>query len=231
MQATLHSRLHTVLRILVALTTLMLAAAAASVAASAQTLIPTSRLQALIAEARNKSTATDAPLARQASARPEPRRGMGLVVPVLGMPVERLRNTYDESRSGGRRHDAIDIHAPRGTPVVATTDGTIIKLHNGARGGLSLYQMDDDGRTRYYYAHLDRYAEGVREGLRVRRGQVIGYVGDTGNAQPGDYHLHFSIAVLSDRSRWWAGENLNPFSVLRRSYERVTGNSSTTRER
>ncbi len=231
MQATLHTRLQLVLRILVALTTLMLAAAAASVAASAQTLIPTSRLQALIAEARNKSTATDGAAARQASARPESRRGMGLLVPVMGMPVERLRNTYDESRSGGRRHDAIDIHAPRGTPVVATTDGTIIKLHNGARGGLSLYQMDDDGRTRYYYAHLDRYGDGVREGLRVRRGQVIGYVGDPGNAQPGDYHLHFSIAVLSDRSRWWAGENLNPFNVLRRSYERVTGTSPTTRER
>jgi|GEM_PF-851397 len=231
MQATRHSRLHLVLRILVALTTLMLAAAAASVAASAQTLIPTSRLQALIAEARNKSTNSDASTARLASARPETRRGMGLLVPVLGMPVERLRNTYDESRSGGRRHDAIDIHAPKGTPVVATTDGTIIKLHNGARGGLSLYQMDDDGRTRYYYAHLDRYAQGVREGLRVRRGEVIGYVGDTGNAQPGDYHLHFSIAVLSDRSRWWAGENLNPFSVLRRSYERVTGAASTTRDR
>jgi len=230
MQATLHPRLQFVLRILVTLTTLMLAAAAASVAASAQTLIPTSRLQALIAEARNKSTSTDAPAAREASARPEPRRGMGLLVPVMGMPVERLRNTFDDSRSGGRRHDAIDIHAPKGTPVVATTDGTIIKLHNGARGGLSLYQMDDDGRTRYYYAHLDRYAEGVREGVRVRRGQVIGYVGDTGNAQPGDYHLHFSIAVVGDRSRWWSGENLNPFHVLRRSYERVTG-SSSSRER
>ena len=229
---TLHTRLHFVLRILVTLATLMLAAAAASVAASAQTLIPTTRLQALIAEARNKSTTTDAPATREASARPaESRRGMGLLVPVMGMPVERLRNTFDDSRSGGRRHDAIDIHAPKGTPVVATTDGTIIKLHNGARGGLSLYQMDDDGRTRYYYAHLDRYAEGVREGARVRRGQVIGYVGDTGNAQPGDYHLHFSIAVLSDRSRWWTGENLNPFHVLRRSYERITGSSSTRDDR
>jgi murein DD-endopeptidase MepM/ murein hydrolase activator NlpD len=230
MQLTLHSRIHFVLRVLVTLTTLMLAAAAASVAASAQGMIPTSRLQALIGEARKTSATTDT---RAASASATAgRRSAGLVVPVLGVSPERLRNTFDDARSGGRRHDAIDIHAPRGTPVVATTDGTIIKVHNGARGGLALYQLDEDGRTRYYYAHLDRYAEGVREGVRVERGQVIGYVGDTGNAQPGDYHLHFSIAVLSDRRRWWTGENLNPFHVLRRSYERITGSSSsTTRER
>lgn len=232
MTATLHSRLHFVLRILVTLTTLMLAAAAASVAASAQGMVPTSRLQALIAEARKTSTTTDTRAASaSATATRSERRSMGLLVPVLGVSADRLRNTFDDARSGGRRHDAIDIHAPRGTPVVATTDGTIIKLHNGARGGLALYQLDDDGRTRYYYAHLDRYAQGVREGARVERGQVIGYVGDTGNAQPGDYHLHFSIAVLSDRSRWWTGENLNPFHVLRRSYERITGSSTTARER
>ena len=101
--------------------------------------------------------------------------------------------------------------------MVAVADGMVIKLHNGARGGLSLYHLDDDGRTRYYYAHLDRYAAGVREGMRVRRGDVIGYVGDTGNAQPGDYHLHFSVAVLSDRGRWWTGRSLNPYDLLRAS--------------
>ena len=74
--------------------------------------------------------------------------------------------------------------------------------------------MDDDGSTRYYYAHLDGYAQGLREGQRVERGEIIGYVGDTGNAQPGDYHLHFAVAVLDSPSRWWEGENLNPYDLL-----------------
>lgn len=153
-------------------------------------------------------------LGRSTRATVDELRSRNLLLPVQGITAAQLRDTYNESRSGGRVHDAIDIHAPRGTPVLAVTDGMVIKLHQGARGGNSLYQMDGDGRTRYYYAHLDRYAEGVNAGVRVRRGQVIGYVGDTGNAQPGDYHLHFSIAILGDVSRWWAGENINPYDVL-----------------
>jgi murein DD-endopeptidase MepM/ murein hydrolase activator NlpD len=138
-----------------------------------------------------------------------------LPVPVEGIRREQLRDTYTQSRSEGRTHHAIDIHAPRGTPVIAVADGVIRKLHSGARGGLAIYLMDDDGTTRYYYAHLDGYAQGIHEGQRVERGEVIGYVGDTGNAQPGDYHLHFSVAVLDSPSRWWEGENLNPFDLLR----------------
>ena len=137
-----------------------------------------------------------------------------LPVPVDGISREQLRDTYNQSRSQGRTHHAIDIHAPRGTPVIAVVDGTIRKLHSGARGGLAIYLMDDDGRTRYYYAHLDGYAQGLYEGQRVQRGEVIGYVGDTGNAQPGDYHLHFSVAILDSPSRWWEGENLNPYDLL-----------------
>jgi peptidoglycan LD-endopeptidase LytH len=139
----------------------------------------------------------------------------GLLIPVQGVDASQLHDTYKDARSGGRVHDAIDIHAPLGTPVIAVADGEIIRLHSGARGGLSVYHLDDDGRTRYYYAHLDRYADGIHAGVRVRRGDVIGYVGDTGNAQPGDYHLHFSIARLRDRSRWWEGDNLNPYQMLR----------------
>jgi peptidoglycan LD-endopeptidase LytH len=142
-------------------------------------------------------------------------RARDLMVPVEGISASRLHDTYNDARSGGRVHDAIDIHAPRGTPVLAAADGRVIKLHYGARGGNSLYQLDQDGRTRYYYAHLDRYAVGVNEGVQVARGQVIGYVGDTGNAQPGDYHLHFAIAILNDVSRWWGGTNVNPFDVFR----------------
>ena len=140
----------------------------------------------------------------------------GLLVPVEGVRREELRDSYTHARSQGRTHHAIDIHAPRGTPVIAVVDGTIRKLHSGARGGLAIYLMDDDGRTRYYYAHLDGYAQGLYEGQRVQRGEVIGYVGDTGNAQPGDYHLHFSVAVLDSPSRWWEGENLNPYNLLAR---------------
>jgi murein DD-endopeptidase MepM/ murein hydrolase activator NlpD len=135
-------------------------------------------------------------------------------VPVEGISARQLHDTYNDARSGGRVHDAIDIHAPRGTPVLATADGVILKLHQGARGGNSLYQLDDDGRTRYYYAHLDRYAVGINQGVRVAKGQVIGYVGDTGNAQPGDYHLHFAIATLHSVSRWWGGDNVNPYDVF-----------------
>ncbi len=137
-----------------------------------------------------------------------------LPVPVEGIRREQLHDTYNQSRSEGRTHHAIDIHAPRGTPVIAVVDGTIRKLHNGARGGRAIYLMDDDGTTRYYYAHLDGYAEGLHEGQRVERGEVIGYVGDTGNAAPGDYHLHFSVAILDSPSRWWEGENLNPYELL-----------------
>ncbi|HYR07889.1 MAG TPA: M23 family metallopeptidase [Longimicrobium sp.] len=143
-----------------------------------------------------------------------------LPVPVEGIRREQLRDTYNQSRSQGRTHHAIDIHAPRGTPVIAVADGTIRKLHSGARGGLAIYLMDDDGSTRYYYAHLDGYAQGLREGQRVQRGEIIGYVGDTGNAQPGDYHLHFSVAVLDSPSRWWEGENLNPYDLLAGRSER-----------
>jgi murein DD-endopeptidase MepM/ murein hydrolase activator NlpD len=137
-----------------------------------------------------------------------------LMVPVEGIRREQLHDTYNQARSEGRTHHAIDIHAPRGTPVMAVVEGTIRKLHNGARGGRAIYLMDDDGTTRYYYAHLDGYAEGLHEGQRVERGEVIGYVGDTGNAQPGDYHLHFSVAILDSPSRWWEGENLNPYDLL-----------------
>ncbi|MFL5538591.1 MAG: M23 family metallopeptidase [Longimicrobiaceae bacterium] len=142
-------------------------------------------------------------------------RARNLLLPVEGVSRSQLHDTYNDARSGGRVHDAIDIHAPRGTPVLATTDGTIIKLHHSGLGGITLYQLDDDGRTRYYYAHLDRYAQGIGQGVRVQRGQVIGYVGDTGNAAPGDCHLHFAIAILNDVSRWWGGTNVNPYDVLR----------------
>ena len=165
-----------------------------------------------VAQARTLAMNTAA--ATTPAARPAPDDG-ALLVPVDGIRREQLRDTYNQSRSEGRTHHAIDIHAPRGTPVLAVMDGTVLKLHQGARGGIAVYLLDDDGRTRYYYAHLDGYAQGLHEGQRVQRGEVIGYVGDTGNAQPGDYHLHFSIAILESPRRWWEGTNLNPYDMLR----------------
>lgn len=140
-----------------------------------------------------------------------------LVIPVRGVSADELRDSYTEPRSGGRTHYALDIPAPRNTPVLAADDGVILKLQRGGLGGITIYQLASDGRTRFYYAHLRRYARGLREGKRVRRGQVIGYVGDTGNAGPGNYHLHFSVALLRDPKRWWEGENLNPYLLLRGS--------------
>jgi len=171
---------------------------------------------AVPASAQRMALLASFPIPRRSEARDivDELRLRNLLLPVEGLTAGQLHDTYNDARSGGRVHDAIDIHAPRGTHVLATTDGTIIKLHHSALGGITIYQLDDDGRTRYYYAHLDRYADGIAEGVRVTRGQTIGYVGDSGNAAPGDTHLHFAIAILSDRSRWWSGQNVNPYDVF-----------------
>lgn len=137
-----------------------------------------------------------------------------LIIPVAGVPAHYLRDSYHEPRSGGRTHHAIDIMAPRRTPVLSAADGTVLKMHRSRAGGTSLYVLDHDGQTRYYYAHLDSYAAGLAEGQQVFQGQVVGYVGDTGNAGRGNYHLHFSIALLSDPARWWEGRNVNPYPLL-----------------
>jgi len=140
--------------------------------------------------------------------------GASLAVPVRGVRAEQLRDTYSAPRSGGRVHSAIDIMAPRGTPVVAAGDGTILKLRTGGMGGVTVYQLARDGRTLYYYAHLQRYAAGIREGIPIQQGEVIAYVGDSGNAGAGNYHLHFSVSHLRDARRWWEGENVNPYPLL-----------------
>lgn len=138
-----------------------------------------------------------------------------LLIPVAGVLPEQLRDTFEESRSQGRVHDAIDIPAARGTPVLAAADGRIVKFFNSERGGITIYQLSMDEKLVYYYAHLERYADGITEGHFARRGETIAYVGDTGNAVPGNYHLHFSVATLTDPKRYWAGTNINPYPLLR----------------
>ncbi|MEO5845881.1 MAG: M23 family metallopeptidase [Caldimonas sp.] len=136
-----------------------------------------------------------------------------LAIPVEGVRVADLRDTFDEVRAG-RRHEAIDIAAPRGTRVVAVDDGTVAKLFTSIPGGRTVYQFDPGQRFAYYYAHLDRYADGLREGGVLRRGDLIGYVGSTGNARADAPHLHFAVFRLGPARRWWKGEPINPFGAL-----------------
>jgi len=148
---------------------------------------------------------------------PSPRAGDadGLLVPVQGIGPAQLRDTFTDARSEGRVHDAIDILAPAGTPVLAVADGTVEKLFRSERGGLTVYQFAPGGQYCYYYAHLQRYAEGLAEHQAITRGQVIGYVGSTGNASPDAPHLHFEIHRLGPEKQWWKGQPLNPYPLLR----------------
>lgn len=137
-----------------------------------------------------------------------------LQVPVAGVQPASLTDQFDLSR-GQRRHEAIDIVAPTGTPVVAVDDGRIAKLFTSKAGGLTIYQFDRGERLAYYYAHLQGYAPGVREGADVKRGDLLGYVGSTGNADPRTPHLHFAVFRLGEPAKWWQGEAVNPYPALR----------------
>lgn len=137
-----------------------------------------------------------------------------LLIPVQGIAAAALHDTFNDARSEGRRHDAIDIMAPAGTPVLAVADGRIEKLFLSDRGGITLYQFNPDRTRAYYYAHLQRYADGIAEGQALRRGQVLGYVGATGNADPSAPHLHFAVFALGPEARWWEGTALNPYPML-----------------
>lgn len=142
-------------------------------------------------------------------------RSRAPAIPVQGTTAAQLSDTYTQARAGGAAHEALDIMAPRGTPVLAVEDGRVAKLFSSVPGGITLYQFDPDGNYAYYYAHLDRYADGMAEGASVRKGQVIGYVGSTGNASPDAPHLHFAIFRLGPERQWWRGAPLNPYLVWR----------------
>ncbi len=138
----------------------------------------------------------------------------GLLIPVAGIRASDLVDTFMQARGEGRRHDAIDILAPRGTPVVAAAPGRILRLFTSERGGLTIYQLGADGRTVYYYAHLDAYAPGLAQDQQVMQGQTLGTVGDSGNAVPGNTHLHFAIWTTEDPKSFWDGEPVNPYPLL-----------------
>ncbi len=163
--------------------------------------------------------ASDRVLAVSFPTRESLRQGRGqpaLVIPVAGVRTAELKDTWGAARSGGRAHKGIDIFAARGTPVLAAAEGVIVKRDSSGLGGLSIYERGQDGRTIYYYAHLNGYRAGLKEGDLVRQGDVIGYVGSTGNVT-GSPHLHFGVFTVTDPNRWWRGRDLNPYTLLRSS--------------
>jgi murein DD-endopeptidase MepM/ murein hydrolase activator NlpD len=137
-----------------------------------------------------------------------------LMVPVEGVPYSQLTDTFDQPRGQERHHEALDIMAPKGTAVRAAADGKVVKLFDSKAGGTTLYQFDPAEKYAYYYAHLDRYADGVKEGMQLKRGDVLGYVGVTGNSDPNAPHLHFAVVALTPEKQWWKGTPVNPYPLL-----------------
>jgi murein DD-endopeptidase MepM/ murein hydrolase activator NlpD len=152
----------------------------------------------------------------RASSPPRPvTNGSGLLIPVSGVRPDQLVDTFTAARSGGRVHDAIDIMAPEGAPVVAAAPGTVEKLFLSHLGGKTVYVRSADRGTIYYYAHLRDYAAGLAEGRAITRGQPIGWVGHTGNASPGGPHLHFAVMQTSPQAKWWEQSTaINPYPLL-----------------
>lgn len=142
-------------------------------------------------------------------------RERNLTLPVQGIKREQLTDTFNDMRGTSRRHEALDVLAPRNTPILAVEDGTVAKLFVSDAGGLTVYQFDPSSAYAYYYAHLERYADGLQEGAPIKRGQVLGYVGTTGNAPRDAPHLHFAIFKLGVDKKWWQGTPIDPYSVLK----------------
>lgn len=142
-------------------------------------------------------------------------RDKELMIPVAGVGAERIEDTFTAARDGDRQHNAVDIIAPRNTPIVAADDGVILRLSNNALGGITIYTADRDQEFVYYYAHLERYQDGLAVGKTIRKGDTIGYVGTTGNAPKNVPHLHFQIMLWPSDGKWWSGEPVNPYSALR----------------
>ncbi len=140
----------------------------------------------------------------------------GPIVPVAGVAVKDLYDSFDEARGGGsRKHEALDIMAARNTPVLSALSGVLLKFHNSVAGGLTIYASDPSNRYVLMYGHLDSYRSGLKEGDALQRGQIIGFVGSTGDASPSAPHLHIAITRNDNVKQWWKGTPLNPFLVYR----------------
>ena len=138
-----------------------------------------------------------------------------LRMPIDGLAIDSLKGGFDERRGGGRPHEAVDLLSPRNTPVHAVDDGTIAKLFFSKAGGTTVYQFDPSGRLCYYYAHLERYADGLHDGQQVSKGEVIGFVGTSGNAPANTPHLHFAVFELNGDRKWWQGRAVDPYGVFK----------------
>jgi murein DD-endopeptidase MepM/ murein hydrolase activator NlpD len=137
-----------------------------------------------------------------------------LLIPVEGIKLAKLSDNFDQARGKERHHEALDIMAPKGTKVIAAADGKVVKLFNSKPGGLTVYQFDPTEKYAYYYAHLDRYADGIKEGSVLKRGDLVGYVGVTGNSDPNGPHLHFAVFELTPKKEWWKGTPVNPYPMM-----------------
>ncbi len=138
-----------------------------------------------------------------------------LIIPVAGVGPEQLANSFSEARGEGRPHEAIDIPAPAGTAVLAAADGKILRFFDSVPGGITIYQLSADGRYLFYYAHLQSRADDISVGDEVKQGRTIGYVGDTGNAGTGNYHLHFAISIITEPGKTWGGHYIDPYPLLK----------------
>lgn len=157
-----------------------------------------------------------APAASPEQAEPLPLHPGGLSIPVSGITPDQLVDSFDDPRGAYGIHEAIDIMAPLRTPVLAVDDGKLVKLFDSVPGGLTLYQFDTSEQFAYYYAHLDSYAPGLVEGQELKRCDLLGYVGASGNANPLAPHLHFMVYALGPEKRWWQGRAINPYPLFQR---------------
>jgi murein DD-endopeptidase MepM/ murein hydrolase activator NlpD len=142
-----------------------------------------------------------------------PLTNLRLSMPLASIDPKTLKNQFDDARSG-HKHEALDILAPRGTPVLAVAEGNVVKLFTSKDGGLTVYQFDNNQEYAFYYAHLDSYAPNLKEGMLLRRGDTLGYVGTTGDAPKDTPHLHLAVFKLGPEKKWWQGTALNPLPML-----------------
>jgi murein DD-endopeptidase MepM/ murein hydrolase activator NlpD len=162
-----------------------------------------------------RPTAQDIPVPADVASEPAAGKALGkLLIPVEGIKLSQLSDNFDQPRGKERHHEALDIMAPKGTKVIAAADGKVVKLFNSKPGGLTVYQFDPTEKYAYYYAHLDRYADGIKEGSVLKRGDLVGYVGVTGNADPKAPHLHFAVVELTPKKEWWKGTSVNPYPMM-----------------
>lgn len=187
----------------------------APIVASAPISVQTTPVQADVDPEKPENTGIPANIIPPELVPPqEPTLPSALLIPVQGIGAAQLHDAFSQARSEGRTHEAIDILSPAGTPVLAADDGRIVKLFDSKPGGLTIYQFDPSDHYAYYYAHLKGYAAGVVEGKLVKRGELLGYVGSTGNASPAAPHLHFAIFELGPEKNWWQGKAINPYPLL-----------------